>query len=549
MWGKTVNDFENEEQELAVAMQNLLSKPALADFTFSKRSSEIQLVDFKETNFPETVGKSMQFGKGATTLASVYEPATPNDKGGILVAVDSRASSREYISYKSVMKMLDIGDRLVATMAGGAADCQFWTKIVGKYCTLYELPEKDSITVSSAIKYSGNMLYGYRGQGLSVGAMVAGYDKKGPQIFKFDSKRHRCQLEACSVGLESLNACGILDDHDEPKMTGKEARKLGLRAIIHATYHDSESGGVCNLWQITPAEKIRLSPMDVRKLWYEFADELGKDIGYNRIAVAPRKKASSASSQIQTVRQKASAIRSTNRPRFNKKKTIGNKPKTLLGYDLSSIKLPETAHLFYFEGDVAKIIMVIDSFGKGKHNQFTMKIGNGIIQNETHMVFEKSDGNHIYLKGATRFPQSGDFQVSLKIRDTVVANFNILVKRKITVFVPCNEVVLNQHATPILIAGENVEEFDILNKAVTYRPDVNAFPYHDTPQISSIGNKRYVSLLNPLSHDHDGFQLVSRMDGRIHAGHFSIWQYATPGIAGRVELFAIDAEIPYLKPN
>lgn len=34
------------------------------------------------------------------------------------------------------MKILDIGDRMVTTMAGGAADCQFWTRIVAKYCTL-----------------------------------------------------------------------------------------------------------------------------------------------------------------------------------------------------------------------------------------------------------------------------------------------------------------------------------------------------------------------------------------------------------------------------
>ena len=32
------------------------------------------------------------------------------------------------------MKILDVGDRMVATMAGGAADCQFWTRIVAKYC-------------------------------------------------------------------------------------------------------------------------------------------------------------------------------------------------------------------------------------------------------------------------------------------------------------------------------------------------------------------------------------------------------------------------------
>lgn len=220
---------------------------------------------------------------GTTTLAFVYEPATPADKGGIIVAVDSRASSGEYISSKSVMKILDIGDRMVATMAGGAADCQFWTRIVAKYCTLYELREKTSITVSAASKYFANTLYGYRGQGLSVGSMVAGYDKKGPQIFKVDSEGDRCQLKVCSVGSGSLNAYGILDNHYKPKMTDDEARKLGLRAIMHATYRDSGSGGVCNLCHITPTEKIRLPPMDVSKLWYEFADELGRDITYNPV--------------------------------------------------------------------------------------------------------------------------------------------------------------------------------------------------------------------------------------------------------------------------
>ena len=35
--------------------------------------------------------------QGTTTLAFIYEPATPADKGGIVIAVDSRASSGEYI--------------------------------------------------------------------------------------------------------------------------------------------------------------------------------------------------------------------------------------------------------------------------------------------------------------------------------------------------------------------------------------------------------------------------------------------------------------------
>ncbi len=38
-----------------------------------------------------------QFQHGTTTLAFVYAPKTTNDKGGIIVAVDSRASAGQYI--------------------------------------------------------------------------------------------------------------------------------------------------------------------------------------------------------------------------------------------------------------------------------------------------------------------------------------------------------------------------------------------------------------------------------------------------------------------
>lgn len=236
---------------------------------------------FVDAHFGKHSGaKNFQFLKGTTTLAFIYEPKTAADKGGIIVAVDSRASAGEYISSKSVMKILDIGDRMVATMAGGAADCQFWTRIVAKYCTLYELREKTEITVAAASKYFQNVLYAYRNYGLSVGSMIAGYDKRGPAIFKVDSEGQRVQLRICSIGSGSLSAYGILDNFYQPRMTDEEAYKLGRRAIMHATFRDTGSGGVCNMVHIMPTEKIRFPALDVSQLYYEFAAELGRDVAY-----------------------------------------------------------------------------------------------------------------------------------------------------------------------------------------------------------------------------------------------------------------------------
>ncbi|XP_049363636.1 proteasome subunit beta type-5-like [Solanum verrucosum] len=62
--------------------------------------------------------------KGTTTLAFIF-------KGGVMVAADSRASMGGYISSQSVKKIIEINPYMLGTMAGGAADCQFWHRNLG----------------------------------------------------------------------------------------------------------------------------------------------------------------------------------------------------------------------------------------------------------------------------------------------------------------------------------------------------------------------------------------------------------------------------------
>jgi len=272
------DSFETDKKQM------LLTEPRPDRLNFAMPPHGIDTKQFVETHFGKhSSAKNLQFLKGTTTLAFLYEPKTENDVGGIIIAVDSRASAGEYISSKSVMKILDISDRMVATMAGGAADCQFWTRVVAKYCSLFELREKTEITVSAASKYFANVLYGYRGMGLSVGSMISGYDKRGPALFMVDSEGTRVRLNLCSVGSGSLAAYGVLDAFYETKMTDEEARRLGRRAIMHATFRDSGSGGVVNMVHITPTEKIRFPAMDVSELFYEFAADNGRDIVYDAV--------------------------------------------------------------------------------------------------------------------------------------------------------------------------------------------------------------------------------------------------------------------------
>jgi 20S proteasome alpha/beta subunit len=61
-------------------------------------------------------------------------------------------------------------------MAGGAADCSYWERELGRRCRLHELRNKERISVAAASKLLANMVYAYKGMGLSmVSCVVSDY--------------------------------------------------------------------------------------------------------------------------------------------------------------------------------------------------------------------------------------------------------------------------------------------------------------------------------------------------------------------------------------
>jgi len=98
--------------------------------------------------------------------------------GGVILAVDSRATGGMYIGSGSVKKIIEINRFLLGTMAGGAADCTYWERVLSKQCRLYELRNRERISVAAASKLLANIAYNYKGMGLSMGVMIAGYDKR-----------------------------------------------------------------------------------------------------------------------------------------------------------------------------------------------------------------------------------------------------------------------------------------------------------------------------------------------------------------------------------
>jgi len=229
-----------------------------------------QLPPLKHSNFPKNghnkyeseLNPKIKFAHGTTTLAFQFQ-------GGTIVAVDSRSTMGNYIASQSVKKVIEINPFLLGTMAGGAADCSFWERELGRQCRLYELRERERISVCAASKLLANITYAYKNYGLSMGTMITGWDKTGPHLYYVDSDGTRLKSHKFSVGSGSTYAYGVLDQGYRWDLPLEDAIELGRRSIYHATHRDAYSGGVVNVYHVHKDGWTKISSDDCLKLHYE----------------------------------------------------------------------------------------------------------------------------------------------------------------------------------------------------------------------------------------------------------------------------------------
>lgn len=222
-----------------------------SETTAKDKSKSVFHIDERSSKVPP-----LQFAHGTTTLSFVFD-------GGIIAAVDSRASMGTFISSKTTQKMLPINSHVIGTMAGGAADCSHWIRCLSTESEFYDLCRRRPLSVTSASRILSNVLFEYRGCGLSVGTMIMGFDHistlenndkvdSQPKIFYIDDLGTRIQGDMFSVGSGSSFALGVISSERKMSMTEEEAIELGIKAIRHATFRDAFSGGFINVFLLTP---------------------------------------------------------------------------------------------------------------------------------------------------------------------------------------------------------------------------------------------------------------------------------------------------------
>jgi len=257
---KPASRFDMADEGLDTIMSSAFTLPMEL-----KESPERTVLDGK---YCSEMDPNIKFNHGTTTLAFRFDK-------GVLVAVDSRASMGSYIGSGTVKKVIPISNWLLGTMAGGAADCSYWERNLAKQCRVHELREGKRISVAAASKLLGNTVFSYRGYGLSMGTMIAGWDEeRGPELYYIDSDGTRLKGDLFSVGSGSTYAYGVLDSGVRNDLTVEEAVELGKRSIWHATHRDAYSGGTINVFCITDKGVKQYYSGDMNDLHYgQYKDE------------------------------------------------------------------------------------------------------------------------------------------------------------------------------------------------------------------------------------------------------------------------------------
>jgi len=183
---------------------------------------------------------------GATTVGVVC-------KDGVILAAERRVTYGYFVMSKSGKKVFQIADKIGAACAGIVADMQILTREVGAYLKLYTFEREQSVTVRTAAKLMGSMLFERRYFPYLAQTIVGGMDESGPKLFVLDPLGSVIEDKFTAVGSGSEIAMGLLETDFKEGMTVDDARGLVKKAVKAASARDIGSGEGIDMLVITNA--------------------------------------------------------------------------------------------------------------------------------------------------------------------------------------------------------------------------------------------------------------------------------------------------------
>ena len=187
---------------------------------------------------------SEYFLPGATTIGVVC-------KDGVILAAERRVTYGYFVMSKSGKKVFKIADKIGAACAGIVADMQILTREVGAYLNLYSYERELSVTVRTAAKLMGSMLFERRYFPYLAQTIVGGMDETGPKLYVLDPLGSVIEDKFTAVGSGAEIAMGLLETDYKDGMSVEDARGLVRKAVKSASARDIGSGEGIDMMIIT----------------------------------------------------------------------------------------------------------------------------------------------------------------------------------------------------------------------------------------------------------------------------------------------------------
>jgi proteasome beta subunit len=181
---------------------------------------------------------------GATTVGIVC-------KDGVILASERRVNYGYFVMSKSGRKVFKIADKIGAACAGILGDMQILTREVTAHLNIYSFEREQSVTVRTAAKLMGSLLFERRYFPYLAQTIVGGIDEGGAKLFVLDPLGSVIEDKYTAVGSGSEIAIGLFESEFKDGMSVEDAKGLVRKAIKAASARDIASGEGLDMLIIT----------------------------------------------------------------------------------------------------------------------------------------------------------------------------------------------------------------------------------------------------------------------------------------------------------
>ena len=181
---------------------------------------------------------------GATTVGVIC-------KDGVILASERRVNYGYFVMSKSGKKVFKIADKIGAACAGIVADMQILTREVTAHLNIYSFEREQTVTVRTAAKLMGSLLFERRYFPYLTQTIVGGIDETGAKLFVLDPLGSVIEDKYTAVGSGSEIAMGLLESDFKEDMSVDDAKGLVRKAIKAGSARDIASGEGLDMLIIT----------------------------------------------------------------------------------------------------------------------------------------------------------------------------------------------------------------------------------------------------------------------------------------------------------